>query len=109
MIIYVMKTIDNYILEKLHIGKDFKLEKHKRIGTGKLYQWIRWYGVVTKENVEKLFNGKLFINDKKILSIYAGSGHIYATYQNGLTEYEMQVSAEDFSDEELYTFLKDNV
>lgn len=107
-----MKQINNYILEKLHIKKDFKLEKPKRISTGKLYQWLRWYGGVKTEIIEKLFNDKLFINDKKIVAIYAGSGHIYALYQNGLTELEMQIRAEDFSDEELYTlytFLKENV
>lgn len=108
-----MIQINNYILEKLHIGKEFNIEKPKRISTGKLYQWLRWYGEVNKGEFAKLFPHGVTIDEKDILSLHAGAGNIYASYyKSPNTEYEIQVSAEDFSDEELYTlytFLKDNV
>lgn len=108
-----MKQISNYIFEKLHLNKKLKLEKPKRISTGKLYQWLRWYGEVNKEEFTKLFPHGIRIDGKDILSLYAGSGHIYASYYyNSHAEYEFTVTAEDFSDEDLYTlytFLKENV
>lgn len=111
-----MKDINNYIIEKLHINKDYKSAEipsdYKRISNATLYKYIKSYGEITSLDLKYIYNEPLEINGRKIIGMYAHRNDIHAYYEkdNG-SQYEFTITADAFSDEDLYllhTFLEDN-